>query len=58
VPSDVDNVAELARLKLPATSFYLLRPDGYVALCGAQLDLAALARHAAGPLGLRTLPLG
>jgi 2-polyprenyl-6-methoxyphenol hydroxylase-like FAD-dependent oxidoreductase len=58
VPSDPDNVAELARLKLPATSFYLLRPDGYVALCGAQLDLAALARHAAGPLGLRTLPLG
>ena len=57
-PSDADNDAELARAKLPRPSFYLLRPDGHVALCGAQLDLAALARHAAGPLALRSLPLG
>lgn len=57
VSSGAENAAELARQKLPATSFYLLRPDGYVALCGVNLDIAALARHAAGPLGLRTLPL-
>ncbi|VTU38308.1 FAD-dependent monooxygenase [Variovorax sp. RA8] len=57
-PPDPGNAAELARQKLPQLSFYLLRPDGHIALCGARLDLAALARHAAGPLGLRTLPLG
>jgi hypothetical protein len=39
VPS---NSAELARLNVPQPSFYLLRPDGHVGLCGRQLDPAAL----------------
>lgn len=45
VPDDPDNDAELARVAVPAPSFYLLRPDGHVALAGAGLDPAAVGRY-------------
>jgi 2-polyprenyl-6-methoxyphenol hydroxylase-like FAD-dependent oxidoreductase len=45
VPRDADNEAELARQRVPLRSSYLLRPDGHVALCAAQLDAAALRRY-------------
>jgi len=51
IPRDPADDAELARKKIPLPSFYLVRPDGHVALCGARLDPAALARHAAERLG-------
>lgn len=57
IPTDAINDAELARQKIPQPSFYLLRPDGYVALCGTRLDLAGLARHATEHLALRSIPL-
>jgi 2-polyprenyl-6-methoxyphenol hydroxylase-like FAD-dependent oxidoreductase len=34
IPSDPANDVELARAQVPAPSFYLIRPDGYVGLCG------------------------
>ena len=39
------NAKELARWHLPQTSFYLLRPDGHVGLCGTRLDVAAIKRY-------------
>jgi len=45
VPSDSANDRELARVRIPRPSFYLLRPDGHVGLAGVQLDAAALSRY-------------
>lgn len=39
------NHAELTRAGIPATSFYLLRPDGHIGLCGKRLDVAAVERY-------------
>ncbi len=52
IPSVPGNSAELARLNVPQPSFYLLRPDGHVGLCGRQLDAAALKRYVSGNLHL------
>jgi hypothetical protein len=38
------NRAALAAAHIPTPSFYLLRPDGHVALAGAKLDAAAIER--------------
>jgi FAD binding domain len=45
VPADPANDAALARAKIPQTSFYLLRPDGYVGLCGGTLDADSIASY-------------
>ncbi|HJQ59244.1 MAG TPA: FAD-dependent monooxygenase [Vineibacter sp.] len=45
IPPDPINAAALAGAKVPVPSFYLLRPDGHVALCGVQVDAPAIARH-------------
>jgi 2-polyprenyl-6-methoxyphenol hydroxylase-like FAD-dependent oxidoreductase len=45
VPTDPANDAELARARIPNPSFYLLRPDGHVALCGLRLEAATVARY-------------
>jgi len=47
IADDEANQAALARARLPAPSFYLLRPDGYIGLCGARLDAVAIARYLA-----------
>jgi 2-polyprenyl-6-methoxyphenol hydroxylase-like FAD-dependent oxidoreductase len=47
VPIDKVNDTELARAKIPVPSFYLLRPDGHTALCGAQLEVSAVERYIA-----------
>ena len=52
IPSVPGNAAELARLHVPQPSFYLLRPDGHVGLCGRQLDPAALKRYVSENLHL------
>jgi 2-polyprenyl-6-methoxyphenol hydroxylase-like FAD-dependent oxidoreductase len=52
VPSNPDNDAELARVGISLPSFYLLRPDGHVGICGKTLDMPALRRYLAGPIGL------
>src|SRR5262249_27380622 len=45
LPSDPGNEAELARAHIPQPSFYLLRPDGHVGLCGARLEPGAITRY-------------
>jgi 2-polyprenyl-6-methoxyphenol hydroxylase-like FAD-dependent oxidoreductase len=45
VPGDPANDRELARVRIPGTAFYLVRPDGYVGLAGTRLDAAAVARY-------------
>ena len=52
IPSVPGNAAELARLQVPQPSFYLLRPDGHVGLCGRQLETAAVKRYVSGNLHL------
>ncbi len=52
VPGDAANDAELARAQIPQPSFYLLRPDGHIGLCGTSLDPATVKRYAAEHLHL------
>jgi 2-polyprenyl-6-methoxyphenol hydroxylase-like FAD-dependent oxidoreductase len=53
VPSDPDNQAALLRAAIPPRSFYLVRPDGYVALCGPDLDGETLALYFSSRLQVR-----
>jgi 2-polyprenyl-6-methoxyphenol hydroxylase-like FAD-dependent oxidoreductase len=52
VPSDADNDAELTRHGIPQPSFFLLRPDGYIGLCGHRFDAQRWVRYAADRLRL------
>ncbi len=52
VPLAGGNEAVLARAGIPRPSFYLLRPDGHIGLCGLRLDAAAIVRYAASYLHL------
>jgi 2-polyprenyl-6-methoxyphenol hydroxylase-like FAD-dependent oxidoreductase len=52
IPADPVNDAELARAQIPQTSFYLLRPDGHVGLCGARLEAASVKHYVAERLHL------
>jgi 2-polyprenyl-6-methoxyphenol hydroxylase-like FAD-dependent oxidoreductase len=45
LPADPVNDAELARAQIPQPSFYLLRPDGHVGLCGPRLEAGAVRRY-------------
>jgi hypothetical protein len=52
IPSNPENDIELARVGIPQPSFYLIRPDGHVGLCGKTVDLPAIAQYLAEPIGL------
>jgi len=52
VPASPINEKELARARIPRPSFYLVRPDGHVALCGARIDGEQVARYLAERLHL------
>ena len=52
IPVDPINDAELARMRIPQPSFYLVRPDGHVGLCGVRLEAAAVKRYLAESLHL------
>jgi 2-polyprenyl-6-methoxyphenol hydroxylase-like FAD-dependent oxidoreductase len=45
IPSDPANDAELSRAQIPRPSFYLVRPDGYVGLCGTRLDAVGVRAY-------------
>ena len=42
------NDAELARARIPQPSFYLLRPDGHVGLCGGLVETDAVKEYLHG----------
>jgi 2-polyprenyl-6-methoxyphenol hydroxylase-like FAD-dependent oxidoreductase len=48
VPDDPVNERELARVRIRAPAFYLLRPDGHVGLAGTRLEAGAVARYLSG----------
>jgi len=52
IPSDPTNDAELARARIPKPSFYVLRPDGHVGLCGIRLEAPAMKNYLAGQVRL------
>ena len=52
IPADPENAKPLARAKIPETSFYLLRPDGHIGLCGVRLEAAAVTEFVAERLGI------
>ena len=52
IPDDAHNQAELERVGIPGRSFFLLRPDGYIGMCGALLETEELASYAKSRLGL------
>jgi 2-polyprenyl-6-methoxyphenol hydroxylase-like FAD-dependent oxidoreductase len=56
IPITAGNEAEQARAHVPRSAFYLLRPDGHVALCGETLDAAALRRYLTTKLALSGAP--
>jgi len=53
IPAGAGNDAELARAHVPRPSYWLLRPDGHVGLCGSRFDAASLGRYATDTLTLR-----
>ncbi|HEX7251769.1 MAG TPA: FAD-dependent monooxygenase [Thermoanaerobaculia bacterium] len=54
IPSDPANDPALERAKIPRPSFYLLRPDCYVGLCGASPEADAIARYFTKRMGIRS----
>jgi 2-polyprenyl-6-methoxyphenol hydroxylase-like FAD-dependent oxidoreductase len=54
IPSDPMNDKELARAGIPSPSYYLLRPDGYIGLCGARLQAGALGDYISRRLRIRS----
>jgi hypothetical protein len=45
IPGDGANGAVLARERIPAVSFFLLRPDGHIGLAGIRAEKAALQQY-------------
>ena len=53
IPDHPGNDKELAHAQIPRTSFYLVRPDGYIGLCGGPLDVPAIEDYLARTMRLR-----
>ena len=45
ISSEFENGAELARKNIPHPSFYLLRPDGHIGLCGPLWESASVKSY-------------
>jgi hypothetical protein len=56
IPNDPVNETELSRAGIPQPSFYLVRPDGYVGLCGTDLAEEELSRYMTLRLATRQPP--
>jgi 2-polyprenyl-6-methoxyphenol hydroxylase-like FAD-dependent oxidoreductase len=54
IPDDRANARELARAGIPSRSFYLVRPDGYIAISGADLSADRVASYLSARIGLAT----
>jgi 2-polyprenyl-6-methoxyphenol hydroxylase-like FAD-dependent oxidoreductase len=53
IPLVAENRAELRRANISGPSFYLLRPDGHVGLCGGAFDAATVAKYLAEQVHLK-----
>jgi 2-polyprenyl-6-methoxyphenol hydroxylase-like FAD-dependent oxidoreductase len=53
IPQDTANAAELANAGISEPSFYLVRPDGHVGLCGSGFDAGAVAKYLANHAHLK-----
>jgi 2-polyprenyl-6-methoxyphenol hydroxylase-like FAD-dependent oxidoreductase len=58
IPFTPGNDAKLSWAGIPATSYYLVRPDGYIGTCGLRLEAGVLKRYFAERLGVLRLPPG
>jgi hypothetical protein len=54
---DLHNAAELSRAAIPGVSFYLVRPDGYIGLCGEKVDVAAVMHYLQSRIGIVQAPM-
>jgi hypothetical protein len=45
IPHDPANDKELARAGIPHLAFYLIRPDGYIGLCGGRMEAQDVTRY-------------
>src|SRR5262249_7246083 len=52
IPSDAANDRALERSKIPRPSFYLLRPDCYIGLCGTRLEADLVTNYLSERIGL------
>jgi len=57
VPQDPSNAAALTRIGVGGPSFYLLRPDGHVGICGAGFDAGGIARYLADRAHVKDPPV-
>jgi 2-polyprenyl-6-methoxyphenol hydroxylase-like FAD-dependent oxidoreductase len=53
IPHDPANDQELDRVGIPHLAFYLVRPDGYIGLCGTRLETEALTKYIAERLSIK-----
>lgn len=56
IPSEPGNDQELRRARIPQPSFYLIRPDGYIGLCGTRCTAQTIALYASQNLRLSASP--
>jgi 2-polyprenyl-6-methoxyphenol hydroxylase-like FAD-dependent oxidoreductase len=54
VPDDKVNDKALAARQIPKPSFYLLRPDGYIGLCGATIEAGVIRQYLTETMKVRT----
>jgi hypothetical protein len=54
IAKDATNDDELSRARIPQPSFYLVRPDGYIGLCGTRVETGDLRAYFAQNLYLNT----
>jgi 2-polyprenyl-6-methoxyphenol hydroxylase-like FAD-dependent oxidoreductase len=54
IAKDATNDDELSRAQIPQPSFYLLRPDGHIGLCGTRLETGELITYFVQNLYLNT----
>ena len=52
IPADGANAGALAAARIAAPSYYLLRPDGHIGLCGTRFDVAALQSYVTERVGI------
>jgi FAD binding domain len=58
IPDDAENRAKLERNGIPAESFFLVRPDGHIGLCGSAASAAVVRDYMSACVKLRDSTYG